>query len=375
MDNIFVQGLGKESERVMRTLRDGIVKGCYPPGTRIPSERALCTQFALSRTTVRRAISRLSADGWITVRHGSGLYVNALPYANPTKSKSISVMFSMNADLLARVQEHALLNGYLVSAFPRQEMGWAPAAERSFLEHIRQERHHALLAFCTPLEPHNDDLLEQMEREGMRIIHVEHYREQEPRQSFILPDYRAAGQLAVQSCLKAGYRQVLAVRMKNDWPGALIMQQGLSDELIRLTSNTVPDPPIFIYPVGVPQHEQKAAEVRAFLSQLAPLTALLCSNVSIASETLAIARTMGIDCPGKLGVIGMPYLDYHVPTEGIDTIEFDRQGYLLSAMDHVMAPRWGHGREWVPPLFIPRGTTRLPLSEPCQRLQEIPDAN
>ena len=366
MDNIFAQGLGKESERVMRTLRDGIVKGGYPPGSRIPSERDLCTRFALSRTTVRRAISRLSADGWITVRHGSGLYVNSLPYAHSTRSKSISVMFSLNASLLARVQEHALLNGYLVSAFPRQEMGWAPAAERSFLEHVRQERHHALLAFCTPLEPHNNDLLEQMEQEGMRIIHVEHYAEQEPRQSFILPDYRAAGQLAVQTCLKAGYRQVLAVRMKNDWPGALLMQKGLTSELLHLSPTGLPDPPVFIYPTGVPQHEQKAAEVRAFLSHLPPLTVLLCSNVSIAAETLAIARTLGLDCPGQLGIIGMPYLDYQIPTAGIDTIEFDRKGYLLSAMDRVMAPRARQCREWIPPLFLPRGTTRL---------QENPDAN
>ena len=358
MDAIFSQGLGKESERVMRTLRDNIVKGLYRPGTRLASERDLCKQFELSRTTVRRAISRLVADGWITARHGSGLYVNSLPYGNPTRNKSISVMFSMNVALLARVQEHALMNGYLVSAFPRQEMGWTPGAERLFFEHIRQERHHALLAFCTPLEPHNDDLLERMDREGMRIIHVEHYRRAEPRESFILPDYRAAGRLAAHTLLKAGYKQVLTVRMKNDWPGALILQEGVQEALSLLSGRPSHLPSEYLYPTGVPQHKPKADEVRRFIASLPPLTALLCSSAGIAREMLTLARELGIDCPGQLGIIGTPYLDYDIPNGEIDTIEFDRQAYLMEAMDQAMALRWGPCRKWVHPMLVSRGTTR-----------------
>ena len=340
----------------MRALREDIVKGTYRPGNRIPSERELCQQYGLSRTTIRRAVSRLAADNWITARHGSGLYVNALPYGNPSRTRSIAVMFSMNVDLLAKVQKYALENGYLVSAFPRQEMGWSPEAERAFLEHIRRERHHSLLAFCTPLQPHNDDLLELMEREGMRIIHVEHYRHQEPDQSYILPDYQAAGRLSMEACLKSGYRRAIAVRMENDWPGALMMEQGFADAAQRFIHDAPPTPSLFIYPRGVPQHPEKADEVRTFLASLPPQTALLCSNVSIAREILVLASALGLKCPGELGIIGMPYLDYHVSTSGIDTLEFDRAEYLLRAMDRVMAPRWSPYREKVMPSWIRRGT-------------------
>lgn len=357
MPPLFEQGLGLESERVMRALREKIATGRYPAGSRLPSERDLCQAFGLSRTTVRRAISRLVADGWITARHGSGLYVNAVQGVAPGRPRSIAVMFSMNLPLLAMIQKHALEHDYLVTAFPRQEMGWAPDRERAFLERIRQERHHALLAFCTPLEPRNDDMLAQLEREGMRVLHVEHYREEPPGQGFILPDYHAAGALAVQRARASGYQPIITVRMANDWPGALILEKGVAAALARLRVTDSLSAAPFIYPRGAPARAASRREIIRFLQQLPRRAALVCSSVGIAAELLAFARQAGRPCPADLGIIGLPYLDYDLPTTGIDTIEFDRAGYLARALDRVLAPQWAPCRDWVPPRFVARGST------------------
>ena len=52
-------------------------------------------------------------------------------------AKTISVMFSLVPEMLARVQERAVLAGHLVCVFPRKEMGWDPVAERAFRGRVR----------------------------------------------------------------------------------------------------------------------------------------------------------------------------------------------------------------------------------------------
>jgi DNA-binding transcriptional regulator YhcF (GntR family) len=208
------------SEQVMLAIRGQIRQGALVRGDKLPSERELSETHKVSVTTVRRAISRLATEGWITVKHGSGMTVNGNPDVLVNRSKTISVMFSLNAEILARVQGRALASGYMVNAFPRSEMGWKPDLERSFFEHIRQDRHHGLLAFCTPTPPLNDDLLKQMVSEGMRIIHVEHSRDELPEQNFLLPDYRRAGWLSVEHLINAGYRHLRIARLPTEWPGA-----------------------------------------------------------------------------------------------------------------------------------------------------------
>jgi len=55
---------------VASTLRQAIVRGIYPVGSRIPTEDELCERFLVSRHTVREALRRLRADGLITSRQG-----------------------------------------------------------------------------------------------------------------------------------------------------------------------------------------------------------------------------------------------------------------------------------------------------------------
>lgn len=58
-------------------LRERIRRGVYPPDTPLPSEVHLVQEFGLSRTTVRRAIAQLKAEGLILVQHGRATRVRA----------------------------------------------------------------------------------------------------------------------------------------------------------------------------------------------------------------------------------------------------------------------------------------------------------
>lgn len=56
-----------------RALRADFAR--LPPGTRLPSSRALVERFGVSPVTVSRALARLAAQGLVTTRPGAGAYV------------------------------------------------------------------------------------------------------------------------------------------------------------------------------------------------------------------------------------------------------------------------------------------------------------
>jgi len=63
------------TQQVREQLLQAIEAGDYAQGDLLPSERALCETFGVSRVSVREAIAGLEALGLVTVQHGKGAYV------------------------------------------------------------------------------------------------------------------------------------------------------------------------------------------------------------------------------------------------------------------------------------------------------------
>ena len=60
-------------------LRDFILAGQLPPGTRLPSVRTLAGDLACSVVTTRRAYEDLEREGFIRTRQGMGSVVAEIP--------------------------------------------------------------------------------------------------------------------------------------------------------------------------------------------------------------------------------------------------------------------------------------------------------
>jgi GntR family transcriptional regulator, transcriptional repressor for pyruvate dehydrogenase complex len=69
------------TEEVLEQLRARVIAGEIKPGGRMPTLDALVEQLQVSRTVVREAVARLVSEGWVVVRHGSGVYVTVPPPA------------------------------------------------------------------------------------------------------------------------------------------------------------------------------------------------------------------------------------------------------------------------------------------------------
>ena len=62
-------------EEIVEQLKDRIVGGDLPPGSRLQPERELADQLAVNRTTVREALHKLESMGLVEIKHGSGIFV------------------------------------------------------------------------------------------------------------------------------------------------------------------------------------------------------------------------------------------------------------------------------------------------------------
>jgi GntR family transcriptional regulator len=61
--------------QVADALRAQIRDGTYPPGAQLPTERALMATWNVSSKTVRAAVDRLRAEGYVLSRQGVGSFV------------------------------------------------------------------------------------------------------------------------------------------------------------------------------------------------------------------------------------------------------------------------------------------------------------
>src|ERR1700719_2752825 len=59
-------------ERIAERFVTAIALGEFVPGQRLPPERELAAMLEVSRTTVREALQRLQASGYVTTRRGRG---------------------------------------------------------------------------------------------------------------------------------------------------------------------------------------------------------------------------------------------------------------------------------------------------------------
>lgn len=61
--------------QVKDSLIEEIITGKYKPNEQLPSESELCDKYSVSRITIRKALQKLSEDGYLTRRQGKGTYV------------------------------------------------------------------------------------------------------------------------------------------------------------------------------------------------------------------------------------------------------------------------------------------------------------
>ncbi len=98
MDSLFTKVGNTQtlSQRVEKRIEEVIRQKKILPGEKLPTEKELCEMFAVSRTALREALRMLSGRGLITIRKGSGIYIN--DYSAILAVKPMSLFLELNFD-------------------------------------------------------------------------------------------------------------------------------------------------------------------------------------------------------------------------------------------------------------------------------------
>jgi GntR family transcriptional repressor for pyruvate dehydrogenase complex len=65
------------TDAAIATIRERIEAGVYPVGSLLPAQRQLSEELAISRASLREALSTLEALGLLMIRPGKGVYVES----------------------------------------------------------------------------------------------------------------------------------------------------------------------------------------------------------------------------------------------------------------------------------------------------------
>jgi GntR family transcriptional repressor for pyruvate dehydrogenase complex len=94
----------KIREQIVVQLRDQIVRGVWPPGSKIPSENELTRQLGVSRVCLREALQNLASIGLLESQQGGGTYVKE--YSGEILFNSLFPMLALDKTDVLNVLEY-----------------------------------------------------------------------------------------------------------------------------------------------------------------------------------------------------------------------------------------------------------------------------
>ena len=90
-------------ERVKRHILEGVKRGQWADGARLPSEHELQTALGVSRMTVHRALRELSSEGLVTRLQGVGTFVTT-----PRPQSPLLEIVDIADDITSRGHRHSM---------------------------------------------------------------------------------------------------------------------------------------------------------------------------------------------------------------------------------------------------------------------------
>jgi GntR family transcriptional regulator/MocR family aminotransferase len=116
---------GPMNQRLYGALREAILDGTIPAGTRLPASRDLATELGIARNTVVYVYSQLQAEGYIRGQQGNGTFVtDTLPDAYLSSGRPVrQLMPDLNGPTLS-ARGADIVSG--VSASPHQWGAFMP---------------------------------------------------------------------------------------------------------------------------------------------------------------------------------------------------------------------------------------------------------
>lgn len=149
-------------------LLEKIENKVYSPGMKIPSERELCSEYGVSRITVREVLKELVQEGYLVRKQGKGTFISMRGFKHElTSSYSLSLEMEregVNSRFQIISFKRREASGFLLEKL-QLEAG-EPVCEITRLRYIGDEPFSWERAYV-PAVLMNDATIEQLDAEGL----------------------------------------------------------------------------------------------------------------------------------------------------------------------------------------------------------------
>lgn len=271
-------------------LRERIIAGEFAPLQPIPSQQQLMEAYRVSLITVRRALERLTAEGYITREHGRGCFVTPSSnwLSNRRRMVQIGIIVSsipnsFFPEIIAGVESFfAGREVQLVIAHSR----WDPELEQSQISHFLDQGCAGLL--ISPSQP--VEAYRALKATGTPFVFFNHYYP-DPIFNFVVTDDRTGAHQAADHLLALGHRRIGAIIGGRGKRTAMDREEGLraacEEKAAPLDDTWIVRPETFTY-------EEGRDGMAALLARHPDLTAVFCS-----SEILAVGAAEHLFSAGR----------------------------------------------------------------------------
>lgn len=302
---------------VAGTLREEIRSGRYKDTMLLPTEYELCSQFHMSRQTVRQALSLLASEGLIERRQGSGSHILAAPgeLVKPRRSVAVVTTYISNyifPTILREIETVLAANNGAPTLFATQNQ---VGSERRILQTLLDgDLPDGILVEGTKtgLPSPNLDLYEKLRQRGVPLVFMHGiYREMADNTVAVMDDNRGGGRQLVEYLHQKGHTAIGGFFKSDDIQG--VERYAGYVEAMRDLGLPLVDRHVFWYNT---EHRERLLSDDQYCQQVTSIfkhcTALVCYNDEIAARLIAMLLKRGVRVPEDLAVVSFddsPYCD------------------------------------------------------------------
>ncbi|MFG2846979.1 LacI family DNA-binding transcriptional regulator [Kitasatospora sp. NPDC048296] len=285
-------------QRIAGWLRRDIDDGTRPPGSRLPTEQELARIWAVSVSTVRRAVDDLVADGLVVRRQGAGTFVRA-SRPDDAKRSLIGVIVPHGSfyypQVLRGVEEVRAATGVRVQ-FATSD--YQQPVEARLVQEMLDAEVDGLLLVPTLSGPESaEDYLHRLGGLPVPVVLMERRgRSLDDRTEYVCSHHEAGAYDAVRHLAALGHRAI-GLALRSPSPTADPVTVGYRQAVAELGGEPVE--------FQAALNEWGPATADRCLSRLreAGCTAALCFGDRQAALLVSATRRAGLTVPGDLALV------------------------------------------------------------------------
>lgn len=290
---------------IIQWIEQQILDKKLVPGQKMYSENELKDMFAVSRQTVRHAISVLEKDGILRKIQGSGTYINDSRMADLKKRTLVAVVTTYVDDYIfprtiQGIEDVLFENGYSVQiSFTNNQN----SREKTILEDIINRDEVAGVIMETTksgLPNQNLNLYREIQKRKIPILFINSYYPSLKIPHVSIND-RMAGRRMTRYLISRGHCKIGGIFKLDDGQG-LLRYAGYVDAMIE-AGLAIDETRIVWVDTEDVKHLEKLHQ--KIIDRIKDCTGLFCYNDEVAAGVISILKVEGLKVPDNISIVSV----------------------------------------------------------------------